>query len=99
MTEIIRDGDHAQMKLDDDLMTSTVETVKKKIKHALNAGAAQLSLDLGNVNSLDSMGLGLLVATHNSLQKNGHRLQLSNVSDDIAGLLRKLRLDTHFEIA
>ena len=43
--------------------------------------------------------IGLLVAAHNSLSKTGKALEVINVSDDLFGLFRTLRLDQHFIIS
>ncbi len=98
MTEIIKEGDLATVILDCDLVSSSIENLKNEFKQILKSGASQLKLDFKNVNYIDSMGLGLLVATHNSLQKNNSRLELTNLSTDILKLVKQMRLDMHFEI-
>jgi anti-anti-sigma factor len=57
-----------------------------------------MAVDLEEVKMIDSSGLGVLIAAHNSLQKLGARLELLNVSDDIRKLLQNMRLDKHFTI-
>ena len=57
-----------------------------------------LVIDLSRVELIDSVGIGLLIAAHNSLSKTGERLVLENINPDLAGLLRTMRLDKHFVI-
>ena len=56
-------------------------------------------LDFSQVQSIDSVGIGLLVATHNSLAKVGGSLSLANVGQDIFQLFTLMRLDKHFSVA
>ena len=57
-----------------------------------------LAIDLARVELIDSVGIGLLIAVHNTLGKKGGRLVLRNVNADLAALLRTMRLDKHFSI-
>ncbi len=98
MTEISRDGDMAIVKPGQDIVASIVDGLKEDVKKVMEEGATQVSMDLDGVNMMDSMGLGVLIAIHNSLQKQGNTLQLLNVASDILKLLKNMRLDQHFNI-
>lgn len=91
-------GDGAAMVLRPgrDIVASTVEELRGQWKAVLTPGTASLTVDLSGVGMVDSVGLGLLIATHNSLDKAGGRLRLTRVGPDILGLLRTMRLDKHF---
>jgi serine/threonine-protein kinase RsbW len=75
-----------------------VPGLREVFRAHIQDGARQLHLDFSRVESLDSMGIGLLVATHNSLSKQGGALVLSGVRKDIHQLLTLMRLDKHFSI-
>lgn len=75
-----------------------VPALREAFRARIQEGARQLHLDFSRVESLDSMGIGLLVATHNSLSKQGGALVLSGVRKDIHQLLTLMRLDKHFSI-
>jgi len=98
MTEIIIEGNLASVKLEKEIISTNIDSLKKEFKQILQGTVTRLRLDLAGVTYIDSMGLGLLVATHNSLQKLGSRLELQNVSADILKLLKQMRLDKHFTI-
>jgi serine/threonine-protein kinase RsbW len=98
MTDIVKEGDLAVVKLEGDIVSSTIERLRAEFKQVLKGDVKRLQLDLADVGYVDSMGLGLLVATHNSMMKNGFRLALRNVSADIARLLKQMRLDQHFDL-
>lgn len=57
-----------------------------------------ICIDLENVEMIDSMGLGALIATHNSMQKYDKKLELFNISKDLINLMKTMRLDQHFDI-
>jgi anti-anti-sigma factor len=71
---------------------------KTELKTLLDAGVRALTIDLVGVEMVDSVGLGIFIATHNSLNKAGGKLTVSGVSADIASLFRTMRLDKHFTV-
>jgi anti-anti-sigma factor len=79
-----------------DIVASSVEEFRAEWKRALAPGTASLTVDLDGVEMIDSVGLGLLIATHNTLGKAGGKLRVSGASPDILGLFRTMRLDKHF---
>ncbi len=79
-----------------DIVASTVERLRQEWKKALTPGLAALTVDLSDVEMIDSVGLGLLIATHNTLGKVGGKLRIAHACPDILGLLRTMRLDKHF---
>ena len=58
----------------------------------------ELTLDLKQVKMIDSVGLGVIIAAHNSLRGIGGKLTVKNVSNDIYRLFKTMRLDQHFEV-
>jgi len=79
-----------------DIVASTAEGLRAEWKKLMQPGAAALTVDLAGVEMIDSVGLGLLIATHNTLGKSGGRLRVSGASPDILSLFRTMRLDKHF---
>ena len=58
----------------------------------------KLIIDLSGVEMVDSVGIGVLIATHNSLSKINGELKVINVAKDIYGLFTTMRLDRHFTV-
>jgi anti-anti-sigma factor len=81
-----------------DIVASVAEDLRARLRELMREHPGPLVMDLSRVELIDSVGIGLLIATHNSLAKSGHRLALENVNADLAGLLRTMRLDKHFSI-
>lgn len=98
MAEITKDGARVIVRPGKDLETSMVVSLKNELHQALNDGATEIALDLSETVMMDSMGIGVLIAAHNSLKQNGEQLELLNVSADIMKLLQITRLDKHFKI-
>jgi len=82
-----------------DIVASMAETMRGRLRDILRDHPGPLAIDLGRVELIDSVWIGLLIAVHNSLAKQGQRLALEHVSTDLTGLLRTMRLDKHFAIA
>lgn len=83
---------------DGDIVASAAETLRARIKDIVQSGDGALVIDLSRVELIDSVGIGLLIAVHNTLGKQGGRLRLQNVNMELASLLRTMRLDKHFQV-
>lgn len=99
MSTINYQGDNAVISPENDIVASVAPQFREKLKEIVDRGVKELIVDLTQVEMIDSIGMGLLIATHNSLSKAGGKLSLINASTDIFGLLRTMRLDKHFLIS
>ena len=84
--------------LDKDIAAGSVDQYKEHFRGLIDDGVRELVLDCGKVEIIDSIGIGLLVATHNSLGRMGGGLVLVNTPDDVHNLLHTMRLDKHFRV-
>ncbi len=77
------------------------ETValREKVKSLLGEGKKNILLDLKNVSTIDSSGLGALVAVHSSAKSSGANLRLCNLGSRTNELLQMTRLLTVFEVS
>ncbi|EFL49498.1 anti-sigma-factor antagonist [Solidesulfovibrio fructosivorans JJ]] len=81
-----------------DIVASVADALRARFKELLQEHPGGLVIDLARVELIDSVGIGLLIAVHNTLGKKGGRLVLRNVNPDLAALLRTMRLDKHFQV-
>ena len=72
--------------------------LRTKIKDLLGQGKKRLVLDLGNVNYIDSAGLGTLVAGYTSSQNQGAGMKLANLTKRFHEQLNITKLVTVFEV-
>jgi len=91
-------GGHPALLHPGDLTAGTVEQVRAQLKALLQTGTLELTIDLAGVQMVDSMGIGLLIQAHNSLQKVGGGLTVKNASSELMDLFRSMRLDKRFTL-
>ena len=91
-------GDTAVLTLNEDLVASTVIGLRTIIKEAITEGAKNISIDMAGISAVDSMGIGLLISTQNSLSRVEGKLEILNISTDIMDLFQSMRLDQHFTL-
>jgi len=98
MFEITKTDSLTTIKPDGDIVASVVEDFKALLQNTLRDAPGALAIDLSGTTMIDSMGIGLLIAAHNTLGKSGEKLRLLHPSQDILTLFRTMRLDKHFII-
>lgn len=82
----------AKVTLGAKLTAAEVKALQAALKREIEGGARELVFDFGALRSLDSTGIGLLVATGNSMSAVKGRIRLIDVSPDVMKLLRGMRL-------
>lgn len=98
MFDITTKDDITVLRIGQDIISTMVPQFKAQVVDLLAKNPGKLCLDLQNVELMDSVGIGVLIAIHNTLKKNGHELAISNASENIMKLFQTMRLDQHFQI-
>ena len=98
MSEISNDNGAVTIKPCCDIVASALDGLKAELKELIEGKPARLIIDFEGIDMIDSMGIGILIATYNSLKKLNAPLELINVSPEIANLLRNMRLNQYFHI-
>lgn len=99
MTEISREGSRAVVKPGADIVASNAKELREELKNLIDRGIRELVVDLGAIEMIDSVGLGLLIAVHNSLSRIDGTLTIVNVSKDLDELFKTMRLNRHFAVS
>lgn len=86
-------------KPEGDITASSAPLIRVDLKNLIAEGVRDLVIDMTNTRVIDSTGIGLLVATHNSLVRLNGKLAIKNVSQDLFELLKAFRLDKHFSVS
>ena len=89
---IHREGPRARVALAEKLTATEVPGLQAALKAEIAAGVTEVTIDMSATTLIDSMGIGLLIATSNSLTASQGRIQMNNVAPDIFNLLRSMRL-------
>jgi serine/threonine-protein kinase RsbW len=96
--DITRDGSKATVTPAVNIVATKVSGMRTQIKGLIDEGCTSITIDLKDVEIVDSTGIGLLIAVHNSLTKAGGTVAVVNASKDILELFKAMRLDQHFSI-
>jgi anti-anti-sigma factor len=89
----------ARIKPPGDISDGGAEELRVTMRGALEKGARIVTVDLSKVKVIDSGGLGVLAAAHNSLHAIGGRVSVVHPSADVTELLRTLRIHHHFGLS
>jgi anti-sigma B factor antagonist len=74
------------------------EQLQRAVNSVVNEGRRQIVLNLADVSSIDSAGLGEIVRTYTTVSRRGGHVQLSNVRKEIRDLFSVMKLANLFEI-
>jgi anti-anti-sigma factor len=98
MEQVIQNEKQTLIAPGRDVVASYAQELRRNLWSLIEEGVTDVTIDLARVQMIDSIGLGVLIAAHNSLKKKQGRLAIVNVSKEILGLLKTMRLDRHFDI-
>jgi anti-anti-sigma factor len=101
MTETLveRKNTEATVRPAGDVVAPQLPELRSVLRAAMAEGVQAITLDFSQVSMVDSAGLGLLIAAHNSLKKTGGRLAVARASREIQDLFRAMRIHRHFHIS
>jgi anti-sigma B factor antagonist len=72
--------------------------LRKTIRELLDAGQAKILLNLGDVNYIDSSGIGELVSAFTAVRNRSGELKLLNLTKKVHDLLQITKLFTVFDV-
>ncbi len=72
--------------------------IKKKLTKVTEQKIKDLVLDFDKVEDMDTVGLGIILAAHNTMKNLEGSFELINVSKEFSTLFETMRLDRHFKI-
>lgn len=98
MSKIVKEEGKTIVKPSQNLVANMAQELRKELICVLEEGCKELVVDMRSVTMVDSIGIGILIATCNTLRESDGNLTLTNVSKDIYKLLKAMRLDQHFKI-
>jgi anti-sigma B factor antagonist len=73
-------------------------TVRNTVRDILKGNGKKIILNLGDVNYIDSSGIGELVSTYTTVTNSGGQLKLLNLTKKIQELLAITKLLTVFQV-
>ncbi len=73
-------------------------TLRETVSQLLTKGQKKILLNLGEVNYIDSSGIGELVSAFTTVRKQGGELKLLNLTKKVHDLLQITKLYTVFDV-
>lgn len=98
MSEIINENGRIVVTPGTDVVASMANDFRTELQSLIQENEGDITLDLTGVEMVDSVGIGVIIATHNSLNRMGRKLMVVNVMKDIYSLFSTMRLDRHFSV-
>ncbi len=72
--------------------------LRDAVTDALDAGSTSILLDLNQVSTIDSSGIGEMVSAYTTVKNRGGRLALLNLPPKVADVLQITQLITVFDV-
>ena len=73
-------------------------TLRDAVREIVSKGSNKILLNLGDVNYIDSSGLGELVSAYTAVKNSGGELKLVNLTKKVSDLLVITKLATVFDV-
>jgi anti-anti-sigma factor len=87
--ESLPDGETRTLRLHGELDLATAPTLEQALAEALEAGGAQLILDLSDLNFIDSTGIAILIG---AISRDGDRPEIFFIPSKAPAVARVLKL-------
>jgi len=81
-------GENKVIKPGKDLIASRADNFRKRLLKIVEERIREIDIDFASVKTVDSVGLGVIIAAHNTLKNAGGKLRLINVPEKSASFLR-----------
>ncbi len=98
MSEIINEAGQTIIRPGTDVVASMAEAFKSELLSAITASDGLVIIDLKGVEMIDSVGIGVILASHNTLNQANRKLKVIHVTKDVYGLFTTMRLNRRFTV-
>jgi len=98
MSEIVNEAGQTIVRPGTDIVASMAEVFKDDLLSAINSTDGIIVIDLEGVEMVDSVGIGVIIASHNTLNQADRKLKVINVAKDVYGLFTTMRLNRRFTV-
>lgn len=97
-SEITKTETEITVKPGRNIIASLADEFRAELHALVQEKPDQIVIDMTGVEMVDSVGIGVMIAVHNSLSKNSGKLKIKNADKNIRNLFSTMRLDRHFSV-
>lgn len=97
-SNITKDDAGITVKPQTNLVASMADEFRAELQALVREKPGQIIIDMNGVEMVDSVGIGVMIAVHNSLSKSEGILKIINADKNIYNLFKTMRLDRHFAV-
>ncbi|OQX62839.1 MAG: anti-anti-sigma factor [Desulfococcus sp. 4484_241] len=97
-SEITRRGNEIIVKPGRNIVASMADEFRAELHELVRENPGIITIDMDGVEMVDSVGIGVMIAVHNSLIKSEGALKVVNANKNLFNLFKTMRLDRHFTI-
>ncbi len=98
MSKVTKSGGQAVIKPDQDIVAATAKEFREELLALIENETRDLVIDMAEVEKVDSIGVGVFIATQNGLSKIKGKLTVTNASQNVYSLFKTMRLTRQFEV-
>ncbi len=97
--DICKNGSGAQVRLAGSMYVEDSAPVREQLIGLLEEGLVHLTVDLSDLDYLDSSGLGVLISIHKRCLQKGGKMVVTGLRGMVEELFRLTRLDLVFNVS
>ena len=97
-SKIEKSGNIVTVTPGENIVASMADDFRAELHTLVQENPEQIIIDMSEVEMVDSVGIGVMIAVHNSLAKNKSTLKIKNADKSILTLFKTMRLDRHFSV-
>ena len=86
------------IKPEQNIVSTIAKEFREKLLEKIVEKNCELEIDLTGVEMIDSVGIGVFIATHNALNKVEGKLNVTHASENIFKLFKTMGLNRHFSV-
>lgn len=86
-------GNHVRVFLTGKIYSQDASILRDELLEQIDRGATEMSIDLSELNYIDSTGLGVLITIHKRIKEKDGKIVMTGAQGMVEQLFKRTRLD------
>lgn len=86
-------GNHVRVFLTGKIYSQDASILRDELLEQIDRGATEISIDLSELNYIDSTGLGVLITIHKRIKEKDGKIVMTGAQGMVEQLFKRTRLD------